>query len=136
MKSKESSKNNSFNLVMTSYCHPQGQKVVFGTKKDFKNLKVTDELNAAQKSATGLGDEVKLCSLIIDAKDTSIKVYREYPEYSFSTLVSDIGGSGIWFNIINHKLLHMPIVRHVTRLRQTSCNETIYVCRILTLYRD
>ena len=65
--------------------------------KDFKNLKVTDELNAAQKSATGLGDEVKLCSLIIDAKDTSIKVYREYPEYSFSTLVSDIGGSGIWF---------------------------------------
>ena len=62
---------------------------------DFKNLKVTDELNAAQKSATGLGDEVKLCSLIIDAKDTSIKVYREYPEYSFSTLVSDIGGSGL-----------------------------------------
>ena len=50
-------------------------------------------LNAAQKSATGLEDEVKLCSLIIDAKDTSIKVYREYPEYSFSTLVSDIGGS-------------------------------------------
>ena len=82
---------------------------------------MTDELNAAQKSATGLGDEVKLCSLIIDAKDTSIKVYREYPEYSFSTLVSDIGGSGIWFNLINHKLLHlnhkllhMPIVRHVT----------------------
>ena len=67
-----------------------------------KNLKVTDELNAAQKSATGLGDEVKLCSLIIDAKDTSIKVYREYPEYSFSTLVSDIGGSGIWF--ISYKL--------------------------------
>ena len=63
--------------------------------KDFKNLKVTDELNAAQKSATGLGDEVKLCSLIIDAKDTSIKVYREYPEYSFSTPVSDIGGSGL-----------------------------------------
>jgi len=67
---------------------------------DFKNLKVTDELNAAQKSATGLGEEVKLCSLIIDAKDTSIKVYREYPEYSFSTLVSDIGGSGLVQNIL------------------------------------
>ena len=74
---------------------------------DFKNLKVTDELNAAQKSATGLGDDVKLCSLIIDAKDTSIKVYREYPEYSFSTLVSDIGGSGLVQN--RFALLHVTV---------------------------
>ena len=74
---------------------------------DFKNLKVTDELNAAQKSATGLGDDVKLCSLIIDAKDTSIKVYREYPEYSFSTLVSDIGGSGLVRKIF--ALLHVTV---------------------------